>query len=74
MGTFATLLSEVRTEEKLTQKQVADIIGVSRTCYASWEQGTRQPNIEKLHALCKTLHVSADYLLGLENYDGTKNY
>ena len=40
----------------------------------SWEKGRSQPSIEMIRKLCVALSVSADYLLGLEKDDGTKEY
>jgi transcriptional regulator with XRE-family HTH domain len=39
---------------------------MSKTGYASWEQGLSQPSIEQLKLLCNIFEVSADYLIGLE--------
>lgn len=49
-------------------------LNVSPNCYASYEQGRTEPNIEMLKQLCIVLEVSADYLLGLEDETGAKTY
>ena len=71
---FCKNLKEARNSRGLTQKEVAAYLGVVDSCYANWEQGRTEPNISDLQKLCFIFNVSADYLLGLENYDGTKNY
>lgn len=66
---FNEKLKEIRIEKNFTQKQVAKHLGISPTCYAGYEQGYRQPDIEMLTKICKFFEVSADYLLGLtENF------
>ena len=36
-------LKELRLSEKLSQKELAEKMGVSRSCIASWENGSRHP-------------------------------
>lgn len=64
---FNDKLREIRHERLLTQKDVYSALQVSPNCYASWEQGRTQPDIENIKRLCKIFDVSADYLLGLED-------
>ncbi len=66
---FNEILREVRRESGMTQKDVYTILQVSPNCYASWEQGRTQPDIENIKKLCGIFEVSADYLLGLEEKD-----
>ena len=47
----------------LTQKQVADKLGVVESCYAKWEQGRAEPNIENLIKLCEIFDISLDDLI-----------
>lgn len=58
-------LRTLRTENKLTQKQVADRIGLAISAVSSYESGTRFPSYEALIKLARIFHVSTDYLLGL---------
>lgn len=55
----------LRIENKLTQKQVADRIGLAISAVSSYESGSRYPSYESLIKLSKMFHVSTDYLLGL---------
>ncbi len=64
---FNENLREIRRECGMTQKDVYTKLQVSPNCYASWEQGRTQPDIESIKKLCKIFDVSADYLLGLED-------
>ena len=62
---FKDKLREQRIEKGLTQKEVAELLGLSKTCYAGYEQGYREPDFKTLIRICKLFEVSADYLLGL---------
>ncbi|MBR2870330.1 MAG: helix-turn-helix transcriptional regulator [Clostridia bacterium] len=52
-----------RKSSGLTQKQVAQKLAVVESCYANWEQGRTEPNIENLRKLSKLFDVSLDELL-----------
>lgn len=47
----------------LTQRQVANKLGVVESCYANWEQGRTEPSIEMLRNLCFVFSVSIDELI-----------
>lgn len=64
---FAEKLKMIRTEKKLTQEQLADMLSVSRQAVSKWESGAGYPETEKLLQLSKELNVSLDYLLLDEN-------
>lgn len=59
-------LKQLRFDKNVTQEQVAKEIGVTKSCYANYEQGSREPSFQILIRLCKYFDVSTDYLLGLE--------
>lgn len=60
---FCNNLKFYRKEKLLTQKQIATKLNVVESCYANWEQGRTEPNIEMLRNLCKILDVSIDDLI-----------
>lgn len=65
MVNFGNRIKSLRTEKRLTQKQLANQIGVAVSAVSSYESGSRYPSYEVLINLAKTFHVSTDYLLGL---------
>lgn len=71
---FNEKLKMIRKEKGFTQKNIYTILKVSPNCYASWEQGRTQPDIENIRKLCVIFEVSADYLLNLEDESGRKIY
>lgn len=68
MDIFAIRLRELRTERKLTQKQLASLLNTTDDSVFSWEKGRSQPPLETVRKICKIFEVSADYLLGLKDF------
>lgn len=71
---FCKRVKELRLENKLTQRQIAEKLHIAHVSYLHWEQGKTEPSINSICELCKIFEVSADYLLGLEDEDGRKLY
>lgn len=65
-------LAQLRREKNLTQQQLSYELDVSRSCIASWENGTRLPNTMQLNILAQLYDVTVDYLLGLSDYKNGK--
>ena len=63
---FSIHLKQLRTAKKLTQNQVADYVGVSRSVISAYENDMRYPSYEVLIRLSLLLGVSTDFLLGIE--------
>lgn len=57
-------LREARRWSGLSQKEVADRIGLSKSIISSYETGDRTPSAENLLALSYLYKCSTDYLLG----------
>ena len=64
-------MKDIRTYFGNTQKELADILGVSRSTYAGWENGLDAIILPKLNDFCNYYGVSLDYICGLTN---TKKY
>lgn len=60
---FCDNLRAARGYANLTQKQVAEKLGVVESCYANWEQGRTEPNVENLRRLGEILNVDLDVLI-----------
>jgi len=60
-------LRELREEERMTQPQLAKMIGVNYRTIGHWENGYSEPDFEAIEKLCKIFGVTADYLLGIKN-------
>lgn len=72
MDVFRKRLKELRLDKKKTQKELATIIGTNNSSLCDWECGRTEPNIDMILKLALYFEVSCDYLLGLENDDGSK--
>ena len=64
-------MKDIRTYFGNTQKELAGILGVSRSTYAGWENGLDAIILPKLNDFCNYYGVSLDYICGLTN---TKKY
>ena len=58
-------LYSLRENKDLLQKEIAEIIGVHRRTYSSWENGTKIIPLKHLNTLCNYYKVSMDYVLNL---------
>lgn len=56
-------LTTAREDADLSQKALADILGVDPVSVNRWEHGDSKPNWDYLRKLSKALNVSIDYLL-----------
>ena len=56
-------LKEKRNQKKLTQKQVADICGITQCSYSYYEIGKRQPKPDMLKKLASVYDCTVDELL-----------
>ncbi|MEE1006467.1 MAG: helix-turn-helix transcriptional regulator [Acutalibacteraceae bacterium] len=59
-------IREIRTAKKMSQVELANILGVTKQSVSNWENDNIQPSIEMLIKLAKALSVSSDYLLGID--------
>lgn len=55
-----------RKELKMTQKDIADQLGISYQAYSAWERGVKEPSKEKVKQLEKLLKVPKGYFTEIE--------
>ena len=60
---FAEKLAAARQERGLTQRQLADRLGVTAQAVSKWETGGSLPDLEMLRMIVQLLECSADFLL-----------
>lgn len=63
MITIDKIKYQRKTRYGLTQEQLADLVGVSRSAVNNWESGTSSPTMRNLIMLSNTLNVSINYFL-----------
>lgn len=59
-------LRRIRRENKLTQQNIADVLGVDRTTYTVYESGLVTPSSSTLVKLSQIYNVTIGYLIGVE--------
>lgn len=59
-------LKERRKALKLTQKDIAEKLGISYQAYSAWERGVKEPSTEKVSQLEKLLTVPKGYFTEIE--------
>lgn len=58
------ILKRLRKERHLTQTQLAEHLNLSQATIASWENGSRRPDLDYLPTIAEFYGVSVDLLLG----------
>ena len=64
MNNFQNKLKSLRKERKLTQKQLADQLGLGVSTISMYEHGEREPDLHTLEAIAKYFSVDMNYLMG----------
>lgn len=59
-------LKQFREKHNLSQREVAESIGIDQRQWSRYENGINEFPIRYLKQICKKYRVSADELLGLE--------
>ena len=60
-------LKDLREDNDLMQKQVADILNTTQQQYSKYETGIRLIPIDKINILADYYETSVDYILGRTN-------
>ncbi len=66
LANFRKELSLLRKSNSLTQKQVAEHLGIATQCYQAYESGIAVPTLQNFIKLSIFFDVSTNELLGLE--------
>lgn len=64
MTTFSDMLSYLRKRNKLSQKELAENTGLTRSAIGMYETGKREPDFETLEVFADFFNVNMDTLLG----------
>lgn len=57
-------LRDMREDSDLSQRQIAEYLGIAQTVYSRYERGFQTIPLEHLIALADFYHVSLDFLTG----------
>lgn len=67
----ARVKKELQNQGKL-QKELCSFLNVKKSTLSEWLNDNNEPSIKYIVQIAIYLDVTTDYLLGLENYDGTR--
>ena len=65
MENYGERLRAARTMKKLTQTELAERLGITQKSYQRMETGNHDLKMSTICKICKTLDISADWLIGL---------
>ena len=60
---IGNFIADIRKEKKMTQKELAEAIGVSDKAISKWECGKGMPEVSMLMPLCQELQINVNELL-----------
>ena len=63
----ADLIRELREKNYMTQSELAKRLSITRSSVNAWEMSLSIPSSKILPELCKVLHTTSDYLLGMDD-------
>ena len=63
---YYEIFRELREDNDLTQKDIADILGTTQQVYSRYEKGINEMPIRHIVTLCRYYKTSADYVLGID--------
>jgi transcriptional regulator with XRE-family HTH domain len=66
---FAQNLNKLFTQKNVTQKALADYVGVSTASVSDWRKGKIFPRMDRIDRICSFFHVERGDLLNTFNYD-----
>lgn len=61
--TISTRIRQLRHERGLTQEQLGQLCGASKSAVSQWEAGTTLPSLSNIMAMRESLGFSLDWLL-----------
>lgn len=59
-------LKRIRKANRLTQLQLAEVIGIERSTYASYETGRNRPDVALLEKIAKVFGVTVDFIINID--------
>lgn len=66
MVDFGNTLKRLRRQNDMTQEQLSQRLGLTKSVISAYENGLRMPSYDVLIAIARIFKVSTDFLLGVE--------
>jgi transcriptional regulator with XRE-family HTH domain len=70
---IGSLLKQLRLDAGLTQKELANALGIAQSTIVWYEKNEREPMLSIIMLYAKYFNVSIDYLAGIEDDFGVKS-
>lgn len=62
-------IKQFRKTHKITQKNIADTLGITQQQWFKYEKEVNELPIRYLEIICREYNISADWILGLDQED-----
>ncbi len=69
LKSFGLRVKKIRTEQKISQEDLAELSGLHRTYISSLERGVRNPTLTTLISLSKGLNIEINEMLKELDFD-----
>ena len=69
---YNQIIKELREDNDLSQKQIAEHLNIKQQVYSRYELGIRALPVQHLISLCKFYNVNSDYILGIKESKNNK--
>lgn len=66
-------LKEILSKRGMTQKMLANSLGVTENAVSNWVKGKREPSIATIEKMVSLLDCTADDLLGIQREAGSES-
>lgn len=63
---FSKILKDIMTDLQINQTDLATKIGIKQSQVSEWLKGKSKPGYDNLKAICTSLNISADIILGIK--------
>ena len=63
---YVEALKEIMKIHNLSQKELADILGVNQTTVSQWLLGRKKPGYDSIMAIYKNFDVEPNFLFGID--------
>lgn len=74
LSNFAERLKELISEYGLTQKQLAQVTGITETSISKYVRGEDEPSLKSLIVIANHFKCTTDFLIGKTNESNEKNF
>lgn len=74
MSEFKDMLKSLRIGKHLSQSELANKLGISKSAISMYEVGKRQPDFETLEMIADFFNTDMNFLLGKSTSENENNY